>query len=181
MKRILAIGASSSKNSINRILATYVAELIDDGNVTTLDLNDFEMPIYSIDKEKNDGIPDQAKKFKRQIETHDAVVLSLAEHNGSYSTAFKNILDWSSRLEGPLWGNTPMFLLSTSPGKRGGATVTQLALAYLPRMAAQIVAQFSLPSFRLNYSEEHGLSNSELFADFMIQLEAFQKMLDYAK
>lgn len=178
MRKILAIGASSSKHSINRTLAIYVAGLVDGAEVTTLDLNDFEMPIYSIDREKNDAIPQLAKTFRRLIETHDGVVLSLAEHNGSYSSAFKNVLDWSSRLEGPLWGNTPMFLLSTSPGKRGGATVMQLASTYLPRMGARIVAQFSLPSFRLNYSEEVGLADSEVFNDFKKQLDAFRNVLD---
>jgi len=178
MTKILAIGGSSSKNSINRSLAIYVAGLVKGAEVTTVDLNDFEMPIYSIDKEKKDGIPVQAKEFKCLIETHDAVVLSLAEHNGTYSAAFKNILDWSSRIQGPLWGNTPMFLLSTSPGKRGGATVMQLASDYLPRMGAQIVAQYSLPSFRLNYSEENGLADSEVFNDFKKQFDAFRNVLD---
>ncbi len=178
MTRILAIGASSSVKSINRTLAGYVAGLINESEVTFVDLNDFEMPIYSIDKEKEGGIPQQASAFKRLIEIHDGVVLSLAEHNGTYSSAFKNVLDWSSRLQGPLWANTPMFLLSTSPGKRGGATVMQLALNYLPYMKAQIVAHFSVPSFGLNYSEEHGLVNSEIYQDFEVQLKAFQKALE---
>jgi NAD(P)H-dependent FMN reductase len=173
-KKILAIGASSSTNSINRTLANYVANLVEDATVTALDLNDYEMTIYSIDKENGDGIPEQASKFKRQIETHDGIVLSLAEHNGSYSAAFKNVLDWSSRLEGPLWANTPMFLMSTSPGKRGGATVLQIAMTYLPRMTAQIVAHFSLPSFRLNFSEEDGIIDEDLNKEFMAQFQAFQ-------
>ena len=142
MRKILAIGASSSENSINRTLAIYTAGMVDTAEVTSVDLNDFEMPIYSIDKEKKDGIHQKALDFRCLIETHDGVVLSLAEHNGSYSTAFKNVLDWSSRLQGPMWGNTPMFLMSTSPGKRGGATIMQLASTYLPRMGAQIVAHF---------------------------------------
>ncbi len=178
MHKILAIGASNSIHSINRTLATHVAGLVDDAEVTAIDLNDFEMPIFSIDREKSDGIPGHARTFRRLIETHEGVVLSLAEHNGSYSTAFKNVLDWSSRIEGSLWGNKPMFLLSTSPGKRGGATVMQVALTYFPRMGALIAAHFSLPSFNLNYSEADGLTKSELFSDFEVQLDAFQKALD---
>jgi chromate reductase, NAD(P)H dehydrogenase (quinone) len=178
MRKILAIGASSSKNSINRTFAIYVAGLLDEAEVTAIDLNDFEMPIYSIDRENKDGIPTQAKAFKLMIETHDGIVLSLAEHNGSYTAAFKNVLDWSSRLQGPLWANTPMFLLSTSPGKRGGATVMQVASTYLPRMTAIIAAKFTLPSFRLNFSDEEGLIDSNLYSDFTIQLESFKKALE---
>lgn len=178
MKKILAIGASSSVNSINRTLAIYVAGLVDGAEVTAIDLNDFEMPIYSIDREKRDGVPEHGTTFRRLIETHDGIALSLAEHNGSYASAFKNILDWSSRIPGPLWANTPMFLLSTSPGKRGGATVMQVALTYWPRMSAQIVAHFSLPSFRLNYSEENGITDPVLSGEFATQLDAFQTALD---
>lgn len=50
-KQILALGASSSRNSINRQLAAYTAAQIETARVTLLDLNDFEMPIYSIDRE----------------------------------------------------------------------------------------------------------------------------------
>ena len=65
MKQIVAFGASSSKKSINKDLATYAASLIEDANVLILDLNDFEMPIYSIDYENDHGIPEKAYKFKR--------------------------------------------------------------------------------------------------------------------
>ena len=60
MKQIVAFGASSSKKSINKDLATYAASVIEDVNVLILDLNDFEMPIYSIDYENDNGIPDKA-------------------------------------------------------------------------------------------------------------------------
>ena len=173
MKKILAFGASSSKNSINKKLATFVAHSIEDATATVIDLNDFEMPIYSIDREKENGIPEKAQHFKNLIESHDAVVISLAEHNGTSTTAFKNILDWSSRLEGSLWAKKPMFLLSSSPGKRGGATVMGLAKTYLPFMGANIVAHFSLPSFYQNFSEEKGIIEPDLSVEFKNQLKQF--------
>ena len=49
MKQIVAFGASSSKKSINKDLATYTASVIPNANALILDLNDYEMPIYSID------------------------------------------------------------------------------------------------------------------------------------
>ena len=49
MKKIVAFGASSSKKSINKDFATFVASQVKDVDVLVLDLNDFEMPIYSID------------------------------------------------------------------------------------------------------------------------------------
>ena len=122
MSKILAFGASSSKKSINKKFAVYVAGCIPNADVNVLDLNDYEMPIYSIDRENEDGIPDLAYTFKEQFKNSDAVVISFAEHNASYTSAFKNIFDWISRIEKVVWYNKPMFLLSTSDGDRGAKT-----------------------------------------------------------
>ena len=50
MKNILAFGASSSINSINKKFANYSSKQIPNSRTNLLDLNDFEMPIFSIDK-----------------------------------------------------------------------------------------------------------------------------------
>ena len=52
MSKILAFGASNSKNSINNKLATYTVNKIAPDESIIIDLNDFEMPIYSEDREK---------------------------------------------------------------------------------------------------------------------------------
>lgn len=64
-KKIIAFGGSSSKNSINKKLATYTAHLFQDATVEVLDLNDFEMPVFSVDKEEND-FPKEAQNFLYQ-------------------------------------------------------------------------------------------------------------------
>jgi chromate reductase len=96
MKKVLAFGASNSKQSINQQLATWAANQIEDIELKTIDLNDFEMPIYSIDRENTSGIPQQAHNFKRLIMETDGIIISFAEHNGSFSAAYKNITDWTS-------------------------------------------------------------------------------------
>ena len=137
MKKILTIGASSSKSSINTQLAQYTASKLIDAEVNLIDLNDYEMPIYSIDRENESGIHDLAKKFGELVSGSDGIVISFAEHNGSYSTAFKNVLDWGSRLKEKIWNEKPMFLLATSPGGRGGSTVLNSAGTYFPFMGAK--------------------------------------------
>ena len=49
MSKILAFGASNSINSINKRLASYTAKMISPVESVIIDLNDFEMPIYSED------------------------------------------------------------------------------------------------------------------------------------
>ena len=59
-KKIIAFGASSSKQSINKQLATFAANQFQNVSVEILDLNDYEMPIFSVDKEKENDIPMRA-------------------------------------------------------------------------------------------------------------------------
>lgn len=154
MKNIIAFAGSNSKNSINKQLATYVANQINNVDLKVLDLNDFELPLYGIDYEKDHGIPDNAQNFLNQIKASDGIVLSLAEHNGAYSTVFKNLFDWMSRIDGKLWSDKPMLLMATSPGGRGGASVLQLARNTFSHLGGNIIADFSLPSFAQNFSTD---------------------------
>ena len=108
MKKIIALGASNSKTSINKILATYVAGKVGSSEVKVLDLNDYNMPIYGIDLENESGIPEAAHKLLADIHEADGIVISFAEHNGAYSAVFKNAFDWMSRINGKLWNDIPM-------------------------------------------------------------------------
>ena len=175
MKKILAFGASSSKNSINKQLSTWAAAQLPDVESSILDLNDFEMPIFSVDREKENGIPQAAQTFKQHITDADGIIASFAEHNGSYSTAFKNIFDWASRIEGNLWQDKPLFLMSASPGGRGAQTVLGQAQSYFPYLGGKVVGVFSLPFFQKNFNETDGISNADLKAQFAEQLNAFAK------
>jgi NAD(P)H-dependent FMN reductase len=154
MKKIIAFAGSNSKNSINKRLVTYVVHKIQALESQVLDLNEFELPLYGIDYEQEYGIPKEAQHFMALIKSTDGIVLSLAEHNGNYSAAFKNIYDWMSRIDGKVWNNKPMFLMATSNGGRGGASVFEIAKNSFPRMGANIVAEFSLPFFNNNFSEK---------------------------
>lgn len=153
MKNIVTIGGSSSKNSINKILAEYVGGLVKNVELTKVDLNDFEMPLFSVDVEAEQGFPKGAVALKEVLNNTDGFVISLAEHNGAYSTAFKNAFDWLSRIDGKVWQDKPMVLLATSPGARGGQTMLDIALGRFPYMGANIVGSLSFPSFFDNFKE----------------------------
>lgn len=173
--KILALGASNSKASINKRLASYAASQIAHADITLLDLNDFVMPLYGIDLENEVGCPQKAYDFKKYLQDTDKVIISFAEHNGSYSVAFKNIMDWISRIEGDTWESKIFFLMSTSPGGRGGKTVLQSAVNTFGHMGAQVVAQFSLPYFNKNFNDHEGILDDELRHGFTEQLKLFVK------
>lgn len=171
--KLLAFGASTSSTSINRQLANHAASLVEGAEVTDLDLRTFNLPIYSSDEEETNGIPAAAHEFRALIGSHDGLVVSLAEHNGSYSAAFKNLYDWTSRIDTKVWQDKPMLLLATSPGGRGGATVLEAGKATFPRMGADLKATFSLPSFHDNFAAGEGITDPELAAELAEAVAAF--------
>lgn len=175
-KTILTFGASNSKQSINKQLAKYTAKQIQNVDIKLLDLNDFEMPIYSIDREK-EGIPEAAMLFKKEIDTCNAIIISFAEHNGSYTAAFKNTYDWVSRIEKDVWQQKPMFLLSTSPGDLGAKIVLKTASNTFRYSNKKTISEFSLPSFNENFNVEKGILNKALLKEYKTQLNLFTQAL----
>lgn len=154
--KILAYAASSSKTSINKKLVSYAASLVEGAQVEVLDLNDFEMPLFSVDREKEIGHPELAKTFLTKIESDDAVLVSFAEHNGSFTAAYKNLFDWASRVNPKFYQNKPMIMMATSPGGRGGATVLSAATSSAPHLGADLRGQFLFPRFGDNFDSEKG-------------------------
>ncbi len=114
--KILAFGASNNRNFINRILATYAANLIEGAIVEAIDIHDYEMPIFSDEREELLGHPEAARAFFAKIDEADALVISFAEHNGSYTAAYKNLFDWASRIDSKVFQGKPAVYLATSPG-----------------------------------------------------------------
>ena len=177
MKKIIAFGASSSKKSINKILANFTAKQIEDAEVNLLDLNDFEMPIYSADYENEFGIPKQAYEFKNALSSADGIIISFAEHNGAYTAAFKNIFDWISRVEKIVWFNKPMFLLATSDGARGAITVLKMAHDRISKGGQLDIPSFSLPNFSQNFNSKLGIIDENLKIEFNSFIKSFSKNL----
>jgi len=176
MKNIVTIGGSNSKSSINKVLAEYVGSLVNNVELTNVDLNNFEMPLFSVDLEAQIERPQGVKELNEIIEKADGFVISLAEHNGAYSTAFKNAFDWLSRIDGKVWKDKPMLLLATSPGARGGQTVLEVAAGRFPYMGAQIIGSLAVPSFFENFKEGK-IVNTDLKSAIEKMVSDFEKAL----
>ncbi len=161
--KILAIAGSNSDTSINRQLVTYATTLFENAEVEIVDMNDFEMPIYKHQREVESGVPQQANDFASKIDNADILLVSLSEHNGTYSTAFKNVFDWTSRIkQRAVWNEKPMLLMATAPGGRGGLGVLEAAEKRFPLHGGNIVDTFTLPFFNDNFDKENQkISNEE--------------------
>ncbi|MFK7999699.1 MAG: NADPH-dependent FMN reductase [Polyangiales bacterium] len=179
--KILAFAASSSRQSINKALVTHAAsrlkDSLPDAQVEVLDLNDFEMPLFSVDREGGD-LPGHAARFFRLIGEADGIIVSYAEHNGTYAAAYKNLFDWMSRIDTKVFQQTPVVALSASPGGRGGASVLATALQGAPHHGAEVIGSLSVPRFYETFDAESGaLKDEELAAELGKVLKAFAARL----
>ena len=161
--KILAIAGSNSDTSINRQLVTYATTLFENAEIEIVDMNDFEMPIYKHQREVESGVPQEAVDFASKIDGADVLLVSLAEHNGTYSTAFKNVFDWTSRIkQRAVWNEKPMLLMATAPGGRGGLGVLEAAEKRFPLHGGNIIGTFTLPFFNDQFDKvAQKISNDE--------------------
>jgi NAD(P)H-dependent FMN reductase len=175
MKKILAFAGSNSRTSINKQLAIYTASNTENATFDVADLNDYPLPIFSLEEEEK-GFPNSAVAFNDLLSNYDGFVVSLAEHNGSYAAVFKNIFDWTSRIDRKVFKDKPLLLMASSPGGRGGASVLETAAATFPHLGGNIVAKFSLPSFYDNFKNGE-LINLELKESLNESIKEFQKAI----
>lgn len=156
--KILAISGSNSETSMNSLLVKYASTLfLGDNQIDFVDMQDFEMPIYKHSLEVKSGIPTEATALAAKIDDTDIILLALPEHNGTYTTAFKNVFDWVSRIKDrTVFGEVPMLLMATSPGARGGAGVIEAASARFPFHGGNVVDTFLLPFYSDNLDKETG-------------------------
>ena len=175
--KILAFAATSSSKSINNQLVSYAASQLasqqESAEVEILNINDFELPLFSEDREAELGQPDLAKAFLDKIGNSDVVIISFAEHNGSYTVAYKNIFDWASRINPKVFQNKPMVFLATSPGPGGAASVLATATASAPFFDGEVKASLSIPSFYDNFDMEQGrITNDEINTQLLTAVDS---------
>jgi len=180
--KIIAFAGSNSSRSINKKFVSSVSKYYKepDDIIEILDLNDFAIPLFSVDYEREQGMPPQALAFAKKIDDADFILLSLAENNGNYSAAYKSLTDWISRIPGrKIFNGKPLFLMATSPGRRGGSSVLEIATARLPFDGADILETFSLPEFNQNFEEGKGVTNILLRSQLEAKVRKTKRLLKH--
>lgn len=125
--KIVAFAGSLRSGSHNKKLIRIAAAgaRAAGAQVTDLDLRDVAMPLYDGDIEREQGLPPNAKVFKRLLVEHHGMLISSPEYNSAFPAVLKNAIDWASRPE----PNEPALaafkgkiagLMAASPGHLGG-------------------------------------------------------------
>lgn len=155
--KILVFAASNSRKSINRRFALHAAQVLQDElaapvEIGCLDLIEYEMPTYSPEREAT-GVPQQAHDFYRKVGEADGMIISFAEHNGSYTAAFKNLFDWTSRIDRKVYQDKPIVMLATSPGKGGGQNVLKTAVEAAGFFGGDVTGSLSVGPFNQAFDQ----------------------------
>lgn len=145
--RILAFAASNHPQSINQQLALSTARLLPQARVETLQLADYDLPVYSEQREQALGVPEQVTAFLQRIAAADGLIIAFAEHNGSFTAAFKNLYDWASRAQRHIFQHKPALFLAAAPGAGGAQSVLQAAVKAAPYMGASLSGTVSVANF----------------------------------
>lgn len=170
MKKILAYAGSNSSTSINQTLVDYATSLLADAEVKHIKLTDYSLPMFGEDIEKEQAYPDSLRELRNEFKWADAILLSVNEHNGTVSAFYKNVMDWLSRLEYKFLENKPVFLMSTSGGKRGARSAREYTERVLPRFDAGEITTFELPSYSDNF-ENGRIIDGDLDAELKSKLQ----------
>jgi len=179
MKKILFFAGSNSSKSINHKLVSFASSQFTGHSVEVIKLVDYQLPLFSEDIEREKGYSVDLKMLYNKIKEADALVISVNEHNGMISAYFKNILDWLSRLDRNFLEGKKIMLMSTSRGKRGGASALEYTKNVLPRFGATVIESFSFPSYSENFSEEtNSISNEVLMLGFTDVIQNFAHQIE---
>jgi NAD(P)H-dependent FMN reductase len=125
--RIVAFAGSLRAESYNRRLVKIAIAAAEKAGaaVTHADLREFRMPVFDEDLEREQGMPEPARRFKQLLIESQGMIIAAPEYNSSISSPLKNAIDWASRrakgeasllaYQGKVAG-----LLAASPGALGG-------------------------------------------------------------
>jgi len=158
MKKILAFAGSNSSTSINHQFLTHIANRVQNHEMKIIRLTDFEIPMFSVDLQKEREFPVDVQVIKNLIDEHDALIISVNEHNRNVSAFFKNLIDWLSRIDRNFLAEKKILLISTSNGVRGAAAALDYTKEILPRFGGQVIESFSFPSFKDNFEDDKVLN-----------------------
>jgi|SRR5699024_1451655 len=176
MKKILAVVGTNNKNSVNKKLVKYVSGLLEDVEIKLQDWTHFDAPIYSIDWEKERGIPVDVQILQNTLAEYEGVIIAVTEHNLTISTFLKNIIDWLSRADNQFLKNKKILLMSTSDDEKGSINALKYMREITPVFGAEVVESFSLPLFSKNFDEEKNTLNDEvMLLGLMEVLTNFQR------
>ncbi len=119
--KLFLLSASLASDSLNsKLIASCQSYLQNKHELIIEKFSDFESPLYSIDIENKEGIPKNVERFASHLINADKIIFAVPEYNGSTPGAFKNMIDWVTRIRPVPFKNKQILIISASPSNYGG-------------------------------------------------------------
>lgn len=169
--RILLFAGSTRGESFNARLAALATKAVAlrDAEPTLISLVDYPMPIYDGDLEKEEGVPEAARRLHGLMTVHHGIFVATPEYNQSVTPLLKNAVDWVSRIRpekeraATPWKGRVWALGGASPGYYG-ATRSMAHLRHVLTVALGCTVlpdQVSIPSAGTAFSPDGGLASEK--------------------
>jgi len=163
---VVVISGSLRSESLNKKLAKESASLASERGhrVTYFDLKEFPLPFFNEDRERDFGMPSNAKTIRRAIVKSDAVIITSPNYNGSMPGVLKNLLDWISRSEDgqdarDVFKKKQVLIMSASGGKSGGSGGLSSLEHVVEKLGGHVKAKFSLGKAHTKFNDANRLSD----------------------
>src|SRR5262245_10163136 len=145
-------------------------------------MKDFDCPSYDADREAEDGVPEPATGFCRQLAATDALIIAAPEYNASMPGALKNLIDWVSRVRPQPFNGKQCLLLSASPSMVGGNRGLWALRIPLEHLGARVYPDmFSLAQAHQAFQSDGHLGNRTLQERFKETIRCFMDLVEAAK
>lgn len=168
MIKVLAFSGSGRKDSVNKKVVAVAAKGAEEAGaqVTIVNLEDFDMPIFTEDLEAEQGMHPGGQKFKELLMEHDGFLISCPEYNSSYSALFKNAIDWASRKVGDekvleAYKGKVAGIMAASPGGLGGMRVLVTLRMLMENLGTMVLPTQKAVSGAFKLFDEAGQINDE--------------------
>jgi chromate reductase len=161
--KLLVLSGSIRTESFNRRLATRLASIAkqEAAEVTSLNLADFELPIYNGDLEASKGLPDAAKRLKALLHENTGLIITCPEYNGFMTPLLINAIDWCTRSEEASvdlsgFADKTLLVASASPGPGGGGRASIHLKTMLSAIGCIVFPQSLVVSSAFNAFDDQG-------------------------
>ncbi len=182
--RVLVVGASLRRDSLNNRLATLAARTVEHNGPTAdlLTIAEFDCPLFNGDEEAERGVPVGAQALCRHVRAADAFIIASPEYNASMPGVLKNLIDWVSRVKPQPFNGKQGLLMSASPSMVGGNRGLWALRIPLEHLGARLYPDmFSLAQAHQAFDDRGRIANDLLRKRFDETIRCFLELVEAAK